>query len=118
MAAVTHCLIGLGVSTEEFRFSITIILIIMVESTKSEVSHAVANLMCLNVYILAYTLWVLQWSMNHFAYLAMQVHAQCTRDNMTAYVFTTAITTSVCTGKSNNNNMSCCKVLHQSRCNS
>ena len=62
----------------------------MMESDKSEVSHAVANPMCLNVAnlrllnvcILAYTLWVLQWSI---ILPIWQVHAQCTRDNMTAY---------------------------------
>ena len=60
------------------------------QHSKSEVSHAVAYQMCLNVANLrlecVYTCLYPLGIMNLFAYLAMQVHAQCTRDNMTAYV--------------------------------
>ena len=51
MAAVTHCMSywSLGVSTEEFRFSITIMLLWWSQPRVHEVSHAVAILMCLNV---------------------------------------------------------------------
>ena len=97
---ISHSHIGLGVSTEEFRFIITIMLLWWSQPRVKSPSmqwliQCVWMWQTCGLNVCMYTLWVLQWSMNHFAYLAMQVHAQCTRDNMTAYIFTTAITTYV-----------------------